>query len=621
MLTNFRSEKFAFSADISKAFLRVGLQQKDRDYTKFLWTKDITTSEPEIVVYRFKSVMFGYTASPFLLQATIDKHFRDSACTLKELLRSSFYVDNLQNVVNDEKVLLQLYEEANQEMTKANMPLQQWNTNNLVSRERVKADIPNEETPSTINILGMLWDTTEDTLSIKPVKFPDVELTKRKLLALVRRVFDPLGLIAPLIICGKLLVQKTWQSCLQWDEILEDALVKEWQSLQDDLREVSSIKFPRSVCSSDIPCTLHVFCDASGVAFGAVAYSVTAHSSHLITSRTRVAPLKKRPLPQLELTSIWMAVKLARYIHSIFPNMFTRTFIWSDSEVALQWVRNNKCDIVYVRNRVHEINEYKADFQFLHVPSCSNPADLLSRGQSLKLFKKSQLWFQGPSWLQTGEWPIQKEHVVIHEITTEVVQQPTLNLLFDITNYSDLDKLLRVTNVFSEFLRFKFPIMYIVDALIYWIKLSQSEHFHIICRLLNGENVPNSGNSRAMIRDLGLFFDSDGLIRCRGRIHHAKTSFDTKFPVLLSPKAHVSKLIVLKAHVHSLHAGITDTLVAVRREFWLPKGRQTVQSVVNRCFHCKRVVGCTYQHPGPPPLPEERVVYQCRLHWCYNFKC
>ena len=69
----------------------------------------------------------------------------------------------------------------------------------------------------------------------------------------------------------------------------------------------------------------------------------------------------------------------------------------------------------------------------------------------------------------------------------------------------------------------------------------------------------------------------------------------------------MSKLIVLKAHVHSLHAGVTDTLVAVRREFWLPKGRQTVQSVVNRCFHCKHVVGCTYQYPGPPPLPDERV--------------
>ena len=107
-----------------------------------------------------------------------------------------------------------------------------------------------------------------------------------------------------------------------------------------------------------------------------------------------MAPLKKRSLPQLELTSLWMAVKLARYIHSIFSNMFTRTFIWSDSEVALQWLRNNKCDIAYVRNCVHEINEYKADFQFLHVPSCSNPADLLSRGQSLKLFKNPNFGFR-----------------------------------------------------------------------------------------------------------------------------------------------------------------------------------------------------------------------------------
>ena len=137
----------------------------------------------------------------------------------------------------------------------------------------------------------------------------------------------------------------------------------------------------------------------------------------------------------------------------------------------------------------------KADFHFLHVPSCSNPADLLSRGQSFKSFKKSQLWFRGPPWLQTGEWPIQKEHVAIHEITTEVVEQPTHNPLFDIAHYSDLNKLLRITNVFCKFLRFKFPNMCLLDPLIYWIKLSQSEHFHIICKLLNGENVTNSDNS------------------------------------------------------------------------------------------------------------------------------
>ena len=76
---------------------------------------------------------------------------------------------------------------------------------------------------------------------------------------------------------------------------------------------------------------------------------------------------------------------------------------------------------------------------------------------------------------------------------------------------------------------------------------------------------------QVMIRDLAfsvfLFFYSKGLIGCRGRLLHANASFDTKFPVLLSPKARIFKLIVVKAHVCSLHARVADTLVAIRREF------------------------------------------------------
>ena len=89
------------------------------------------------------------------------------------------------------------------------------------------------------------------------------------------------------------------------------------------------------------------FCDASNTAVGAAAYSATTTSSHLITSRTRAAPLKTRSLPQLELTAIWIAVNLPNIFIPYNQTCLVQPLFWSDSEVALQWVCNNKCDDIY----------------------------------------------------------------------------------------------------------------------------------------------------------------------------------------------------------------------------------------------------------------------------------
>ena len=121
--------------------------------------------------------------------------------------------------------------------------------------------------------------------------------------------------------------------------------------------------------------------------------------------------------------------------------------IWSDSEAALQWVRNNGSKIVYVRNRVANILEIGAEFQFLHVASRDNPADLVTRGISLKqFFKESQCWMHGPPWLpHPQEWPVQKASVAVgmYEITAEVVAEPPKVVpIFGYTKYSSLRPLL-----------------------------------------------------------------------------------------------------------------------------------------------------------------------------------
>ena len=94
-------------ADISKAFLRVGLQLKDRDYVRFLWKNNNGSGKP--TTYRFESVLFGSTASPILLQARLNKHFEDSTSPIKEVLKRGFYVGNFQATADDVSELQTLY--------------------------------------------------------------------------------------------------------------------------------------------------------------------------------------------------------------------------------------------------------------------------------------------------------------------------------------------------------------------------------------------------------------------------------------------------------------------------------------------------------------------------------
>ena len=74
ILIRFRINKVAITADIEKAFLMVGISKEDRDALRFLWLKDVHSEQPEVVALRFARVVFGVTASPFLLNATILHH-------------------------------------------------------------------------------------------------------------------------------------------------------------------------------------------------------------------------------------------------------------------------------------------------------------------------------------------------------------------------------------------------------------------------------------------------------------------------------------------------------------------------------------------------------------------
>ena len=631
VLLKFRTNKLAYSADISKAFLRVGLHEEDRDWLRFLWFKDPKDMNSEVVTLRFKVVIFGSTSSPFLLMATIENHLKNSSVEMRNIIFDSFYVDNLIGTTSSEAELRQIYGESNLVMDQAGLPLRMWATNSREVNGLIEKDFEGYTVPQDMGILGLSWNISDDTLSLKKVDLdlPD-KINKRKLLSLVSMVFDPLGLFLPVLIRGKLLIQNAWKLKVSWNDNLPQEFLNSWKELRQDFNDLHSIDVPRCIILPNGTWNLHVFADSSIVAYGCAVYLVSMSESNLLMSKAKVAPLKTRTLPQLELTSIWLACKIAIYvIRTLSRFNFENVYIWSDSEISLQWIRNCNSSIIYVKNRVAGIHEISKNFRFLYVPTQDNPADLVTRGVTTEDLRSNKLWSKGPTWLISNDWPEQKEHLDIQVNEISVEPENLVEPIFDCEKYSSLTKILGITSRIFSFLT-KFTVIRrksinFPDAEVYWFSISQLKYYReIFSFMLNKETEIDCFNylrssvvlndrlnlsDKKLCKDLGLYFDPKiCLIRSRGRIQNSNASLGSKFPVLVSSKSHITRLFIERAHRLALHEGVSGTLAHIRQEIWVPKGRQAVKSIIGRCVICKRVQGKSCKYPGPPPLPACRTV-------------
>jgi hypothetical protein len=79
--------------------------------------------------------------------------------------------------------------------------------------------------PKESKVLGLKWDKQSDTLKIS---FPseEVSATKRGILSKLAKIYDPLGLVSPLPLEGKLLFRDVCDAKLPWDVEINNEQLK-----------------------------------------------------------------------------------------------------------------------------------------------------------------------------------------------------------------------------------------------------------------------------------------------------------------------------------------------------------------------------------------------------------
>ena len=151
----------------------------------------------------------------------------------------------------------------------------------------------------------------------------------------------------------KMVLQEICQTKLDWDSPLPDELVIIWRKWLSDLEKLGHLRIEHcyfaGINEHVVSYNLHGFCDASKRAYSAIIYLVASTESDftfgkLITSKSRVAPLKKLTIPRLELMAAVILARLITNVRAALSNYidFDSVNGWGDSNIVLAWLKNDQ---------------------------------------------------------------------------------------------------------------------------------------------------------------------------------------------------------------------------------------------------------------------------------------
>ena len=620
-------------ADIKKMFLQIKLRRQDQNSHRFLWRDLQSGRAPD--VYCMTQVTFGDTPSPFLSIATVQKHAKEHGkeypMAAKEV-NENMCLDDVLSGAPDDDSALQLKDELCDLLSKGGFQLTKWASNSqkvmetTPLHERAPTLVPTtepEKMSDSLKALGTSWNTQDDVLMFtngSSILTEEDPQTKRSLISLYARVFDPMGLLTPFLMIPKLLFQELWARGLDWDQSLDPSIAESWEMWKHELANVDQIKITRWLLqnlSSVDKVELHGFGDASERAYGSAVYICAEDGdgnrvSNSVMAKSRVAPMKRVTLPRLELLAAFITAKLLSYVIQALQITIDAVYAWSDSQIALAWIRKPSSSWkVFVANRVQEIQQRVAPSQWRFCPGNQNPADLVTRGISAVQLRESSLWWIGPHWLQqpSSHWPKCKvqsscpEECLVEERKESVeshcficqpkAQAVRLDLPELALRYETWQRLIRVTAWILKWSRLrgqpkkgKLTVEEIKNSEYTWLRNRQRVAFlPEIEELENGKQV----SQKSDIVKLDPQYDENRkLLAVGGRLQFAQIPEDAKHQIIIPYNDPVIEKLILNVHEKASHAGPETTLAILRQRFWLPRGRREVKRVLKKCLTCKR---------------------------------
>ncbi|KAK2920518.1 hypothetical protein Q8A73_000003, partial [Channa argus] len=382
VLTRFRQEPVTIVADVEAMFHQVKVSSADADLLSFLWWPDGDVSRP-MAEYRMEVHLFGATSSSSCASYALRRCAEDNThlfddCTINTVLRK-FYVDDCLKSVETVEKAESLYHSLKTMCQMGGFRLNKWISND----RRVLAAIPEEEKATETmdldleknalpveRVLGVQWCIQSDQFKFRVV-IQSKPPTRRGILSMLSSVYDPLGMLAPVNLNARNIMQELCRMKLGWDETckqLTDFGIERCFKPKDFGQTVSA--------------QLHHFADASENGYGTVKYYA------FVLGKARVAHLKPMTIPRLELTAATLAVHIDK--------MLRKELELPLKDSVLKYISNETSRFrMFVANRVSAIQQTSTVSQWHYVNSQLNPAESESLSAKQAVGIRTRLSYTG----------------------------------------------------------------------------------------------------------------------------------------------------------------------------------------------------------------------------------
>ncbi|XP_055633594.1 uncharacterized protein LOC129773943 [Toxorhynchites rutilus septentrionalis] len=623
VLYRFRQFWVAVNADLQEMFHQIFIRAADKYALCFLYRKYKT--QP-LEVFVMDVATFGATCSPasaqFVKNLNAKEHAEQFPRAVDGILRSH-YVDDYLDSFGSVEEAKQVAEDVRRVHRDGGFNLRSWNSNcNEIPRHLGETKAVDSKNlyigvgEATERVLGMLWKPTMDELCFSTRMSDEVRAliergnvpTKRQILRCVMTLFDPLGLLAPFLIHGKVLIQDLWRAGTDWDEAIGDVSYDRWRKWVEMIEFVSTIRIPRCYFPRANEQTykrgqLHVFVDASPTAYSCAVYLRVKDENGVI--------------------------RCSLENHTISVG---RRILWTDSTTAWHWIRSDPRNFKpFVAHRVGEILENTNATEWRWIRSCFNSADEATKWGCGPYFSEESQWFDGPKFLLKSEcdWPCSTPPSVNipEEIRPSVLHHATVERIIEFERFSSWDRLNRAVayilrfshNAVKKHPRRSGQLMQnelrAAETII--LKLVQWESYADERSILERNEDKPINERKPLDKSSGIYelvpiIDENGLLRQYGRIGAARNiSYDMRHPVIL-PKDHwVTRLIVEKYHRKYRHANPETVVNEIRQVYSISKLRSLVKNLSQACMMCK-LRKARPNIPPMAPLPPARLAVRVR---------
>ncbi|XP_053692614.1 uncharacterized protein LOC128741063 [Sabethes cyaneus] len=249
ILMDFRGFPFVFIVDIPMMFRQIGVLSPDRKYQRILFRKH--QNEP-VTAWELQTVTYGLATSPFQATMALNQLAEDHRNELPEAayaIKEGAYMDDILTGAYTLPDACKLQHDVEILLAKGCFGSHKWCSNvveliNNVPEELrgVSFEIAEDNPRAVVKTLGVVWNPIEDWFSFNVAEGDSGAITKRKILSEVAKIFDPLGLIGPVITTAKLILREVSMLQTDWDDPVPQDLLQVWRSFRNELVQLSELR-------------------------------------------------------------------------------------------------------------------------------------------------------------------------------------------------------------------------------------------------------------------------------------------------------------------------------------------------------------------------------------------